>query len=110
MNRKKKESAKQAVAKKMIPEFNTFLLSLIEDVLKKTLITNSNLKIKLRFNRLIVQDSTIVKLPLCLFEEFSGVSNGKVPVANARIQVVYDLISEQFLKFEIYLFSTPHNK
>ena len=62
------------------------------------------------FNRLIVQDSTIIKLPLRLFEEFSGVSNGKVQVANARIQVVYDLISEQFLKFEIDTYSKNDQK
>lgn len=36
INEQKKESvSKQAVAKKMTPEFNTFLLSLIEKVLKK---------------------------------------------------------------------------
>lgn len=36
INEQKKESvSKQAVAKKMTPEFDTFLLSLIEEVLKK---------------------------------------------------------------------------
>lgn len=72
--------------------------------------SDSNLKIKQLFNRLIVQDSTIIKLPLRLFEEFSGVSNGKVQVTNARIQVVYDLISEQFLKFEIEPYSKNDRK
>ncbi len=62
------------------------------------------------FSRLILQDSTIIKLPIRLFEEFSGVSNGKVQVANARIQVVYDLISEQFLKFEIESYSKNDQK
>jgi len=47
---------------------------------------------------------------LRLFDEFSGVSNGKVQVANARIQVVYDLISEQFLKFEIETYSKNDQK
>lgn len=45
-----------------------------------------------------------------LFKEFSGVSNGKVQVTNARIQVVYDLISEQFLKFEIEPYSKNDQK
>lgn len=57
-----------------------------------------------------MQDSTIIKLPLRLFEEFSGVSNGKVQVANARIQVAYDLISEQFIKFEIETYSKNDQK
>ena len=45
-----------------------------------------------------------------LFKEFSGVSNGKVQVTNARIQVAYDLISEQFLKFEIETYSKNDQK
>jgi hypothetical protein len=87
-------------------------LSLIQEVLKKIIIisSNNNLVIKKEFKRILVQDSTIIKLPLRLFKEFSGVSNGKVQVANARIQVVYDLISEQFLKFEIGPYSKNDQK
>ncbi len=40
-----------------------------------------------------------------MFDDFSGVSNGKVQVANARVQLVYDLVSEQFLKFSIEPYS-----
>lgn len=51
--------------------------------------------------RILVQDSTIIRLPLRLFEIFSGVKNASSSVCNARIQGVYDLISRQFIKFSI---------
>jgi hypothetical protein len=54
-----------------------------------------------RYNRVLVQDSTIIKLPLRLFNQFSGVSNGHTSVCNARIQGVYDLISGCFIHFSI---------
>lgn len=47
------------------------------------------------FKRILVQDSTILKLPNHLFNLFSGVSNGLVQVANARIQFAFDLLSER---------------
>jgi hypothetical protein len=54
-----------------------------------------------KYNRVIIQDSTIIKLPLNLFAQFSGVSNGHHQVCNARIQGVYDLLSGSFLTFSI---------
>lgn len=54
-----------------------------------------------RYNRVIVQDSTIIKLPLRLFNQFSGVSNGHSSVCNARIQGIYDLLSGCFISFSI---------
>lgn len=59
------------------------------------------LRISGQYKRLIVQDSTIIKLPARLFEIFSGVSNGHSQVCNARIQGVYDLLSERFISFSI---------
>jgi len=47
-----------------------------------------------KFTRILLQDSTIIGLPIRLFELFSGVSNAHVSVCNARIQCVYDLIEE----------------
>jgi len=49
----------------------------------------------------LVQDSTIIKLPVRLFAFFSGVSNASSSVCNARIQCVYDLITEAFICFTI---------
>ncbi len=53
------------------------------------------------YKRILVQDSTIIKLPYRLFKIFSGVSNQHSTVCNARIQGVYDLISGSFVSFSI---------
>ena len=58
-----------------------------------------------RFKRIIVQDSTIVKLPNRLFFLFSGVSNGVGKTANARIQYAFDIINEQVKYFSIDSYS-----
>jgi hypothetical protein len=54
-----------------------------------------------RFKRILLQDSTIIKLPFRLFEIFSGVKNAHTAVCNARIQGIYDLLSGHFLQFSI---------
>jgi hypothetical protein len=54
-----------------------------------------------KYKRIIIQDSTIIKLPCRLFQIFSGVSNMHDSVCNARIQGVYDLLSGCFLHFSI---------
>ncbi len=56
---------------------------------------------RLRFKRILLQDSTIIKLPLRLFAAYSGVKNGHTAVCNARIQGIYDLLSGQFVRFSI---------
>jgi len=53
------------------------------------------------FNRVIVQDSTIIRLPQRLFNVFSGVANASSKVCNARIQGVYDILNERFISFSI---------
>ena len=82
-----------------------------EEFLKKILaltITNKidndlieTLKAKSIFTRILVQDSTITRLPIRLFSNFSGVANGQSKVCNARVQCVYDLLSEQFVSFSV---------
>lgn len=54
-----------------------------------------------QFKRIIVQDSTIIKLPAKLFKDFSGVANQTTKVCNARIQGVYDIVNERFITFSI---------
>jgi hypothetical protein len=54
-----------------------------------------------KFKRVLIQDSTIIGLPVRLFSFFSGVSNGHSSVCNARIQCVYDLMAESFIYFTI---------
>jgi hypothetical protein len=53
------------------------------------------------YQRVLVQDSSVIRLPGWLFDKFSGVSNGQQQVCNARIQVVYDIKSMAFVSFEI---------
>ena len=50
---------------------------------------------------MLVQDSTVIKLPVHLFAEFSGVSNAQSSVCNARIQATYDLIPSRLIGFSI---------
>lgn len=97
--------SKQAVSKKMTKKFDLFLIDLTQKILSNIYNPNKNIVIQKYFQRILVQDSTIVKLPLRLFKDMSGVANKTTQVANARIQVVYDLVSEQFLKFEIESYS-----
>jgi hypothetical protein len=54
-----------------------------------------------RFKRILLQDSTILKLPLRLFAAFSGVKNAHAAACNARVQGIYDLLSGQFVQFSI---------
>jgi DDE family transposase len=54
-----------------------------------------------KYKRILVQDSTIIKLPVRLFGLFSGVSNAHSSVCNARIQCAYDLITGGFVFFTI---------
>jgi hypothetical protein len=58
------------------------------------------------YDRILLQDSTVIKLPGWLFSHFSGVSNGHQQVCNARIQVVYDIKKMSFESFEI----SPYTK
>ena len=53
------------------------------------------------YQRLLLQDSTIIQLPASLFAAFSGVKNATSTVCNARIQCVYDLKAGTFVKFTI---------
>ena len=53
------------------------------------------------YQRVLLQDSTIIQLPARLFASFSGVQNATSTVCNARIQCVYDLKAGTFIQFTI---------
>jgi len=53
------------------------------------------------YQRILLQDSTVIQLPASLFAAFSGVKNATSTVCNARIQCVYDLKAGTFVKFTI---------
>ncbi len=53
------------------------------------------------YGRMLVQDSTILRLPSRLFEDYSGVANAHATACNARLQVVYDLLAGEFVSFSL---------
>lgn len=96
---------KQALHKAMNkPTFLDFIHKVFNElILIKLDISNNNIKSK--YNRIIIQDSTIIKLPQKLFKYFSGVRNQSKQFANARIQVALDIISNTFNLFSIDSYS-----
>jgi hypothetical protein len=96
-------ASKQAFWKKVNPNCIVFFQKVLARIIKAKIssIALGTLKGNVCYKRVLVQDSTIIKLPLQLFEVFSGVSNAHTAVCNARIQGVYDLLSGNFLSFSI---------
>lgn len=58
-----------------------------------------------RCKRILVQDSTVIKLPSKLMAVFSGVRNAHTKVCNARIQFIFDLLSGSFIQWSIDAYS-----
>ncbi len=99
--------SRQAVHQKLKLSAELFFEKILGIIIKNKFSNEelNSLKRNSKYKRIIVQDSTIIKLPSRLFELFSGVSNGKVQVANARIQATYDLLKEEFIYFSIDSYS-----
>ncbi len=94
--------SKQAISKKVNPACVQFFQSVLAFIINSRLSQEELGLMKSRsYKRVLVQDSTILKLPQKLFKVFSGVSNGHTVVCNARIQGVYDLLSGTFISFSI---------
>ena len=95
--------SRQAVWKKMTIECKNFFEQVLAEVISKKIGTDEIKKqiAKLGYERVLLQDSTVIKLPNRLFEVFSGVSNGHSTVCNARIQATYDILSGKFIEFSI---------
>jgi Transposase DDE domain len=95
--------SKQAVWKRINSSCVLFFQSALALLIKLKVTDQEREAVKAcgKYNRVIIQDSTIIKLPLSLFNQFSGVSNGHHQVCNARIQGSYDLLSGCFLSFSI---------
>ncbi len=74
--------SRQAVAKRINENFVKFLRMVLEHAINHR-VNLRDLEVESNntcFPRILVQDSTIVKLPSRLFNEFSGVSNGSSTV------------------------------
>lgn len=95
--------SKQAVWKRINTACVLFFQSALALLIKLKVTDQEKEAVKAcgKYNRVIIQDSTIIQLPLNLFAQFSGVSNGHHQVCNARIQGAYDLLSGSFLSFSI---------
>ena len=85
-------------------EFLNCLETIYKDVLLSKLNLNCN-KLKGKYKRIVIQDSTIINLPKRLFNYFSGVSNDFVQVANARIQLALDILSNGIIHFSLNSYS-----
>lgn len=95
--------SKQAIWKKMTVACQTFFEKVLAEVMSKKL-EEGLIKIpfnRCKYKRILVQDSTIIKLPQKLFDIYSGVSNGHSQVCNARVQATYNLLSGEFVSFSI---------
>jgi hypothetical protein len=98
--------SRQAVALRLGESFETFIEHLLGDVIAHRLAGDDAHPEALQerfcgYRRVLVQDSTVIKLPGHLFTDFSGVSNGQSSVCNARIQATYDLIPSRLVVFSI---------
>jgi len=93
------EVSRQAIWKRFRPSCETFLQSILTRAIGSR--SGADAEWEGRFGRLLLQDSTVVRLPLRLFGEYSGVPNAHQAVCNARIQVVYDVLAGQFVSFSI---------
>lgn len=67
-----------------------------------TSVTEDDCNLLEKYGRVVVQDSTVIRLPEWLFGEFSGVSNAHSCVCNARIQALYDLKARSLVSFCCY--------
>lgn len=105
LNNPTKSISKQALHSAMSKAaFVKFIEQIISDLLlQKLAVSKGNLGS--RFKRVIVQDSTIIKLPKRLFDSFSGVKNGYVQVANARLQFALNLLTNHLIHFSIDTYS-----
>lgn len=92
---------KQALHKAMSKDAFVVFINRIFNELLQSKLELSNNKLKDKFNRIIIQDSTIVKLPKSLFQYFSGVKNKVTQVANSRLQLALDIKSNVFQLFSI---------
>ena len=100
------DPSRQAIALRLGQPFEDFLKTLLGHVIslkvEQDMEAGKFASMNFRdYQRVLVQDSTVIKLPAALFPEFSGVSNGHATVCNARIQAVYDLISGKLIEFSI---------
>lgn len=100
-------ASRQAYHQRMGPDCVAFFVKALAHLMswKSGSQKNGSVFTNSSYTRILVQDSTVVRLPTRLFDTFSGVKNAHSSVCNARIQCVYDLVSQEFIHFSIDSYS-----
>lgn len=97
--------SRQAVSLRLNQAFENILQRLLERVIREKTTgagpAAGPLQVFRHYRRVLVQDSTVIKLPSHLFEDFSGVANAHGSVCNARIQATYNLLDHGLLAVAI---------
>jgi hypothetical protein len=95
--------SKQAISQRMDQSCVTFAQSILAKLIAKQIPATFSQQrgVGERYQRILIQDSTLVHLPTRHLNVFSGVANAHSAVCHARIQGVYDVKSSQFLSFSI---------
>jgi hypothetical protein len=97
--------SKQAINKRINEHLVKFLESVLASIIAHTIKVPSTVSSK--FKRVILQDSSVVRLPDHWAKEFPGNKNGKGKTyAMLKIQTMYDLLKEQFCYFRFTPFTT----
>jgi hypothetical protein len=98
--------SRQAVSLRLNQAFADLLQQLLEKVIREKTAGDAWAAVQplpafRHYRRVLVQDSTIIKLPNHLFEDFGGVANAHASVCNARIQATYNLRDHRLLAVAI---------
>jgi hypothetical protein len=104
-----KNISKQGLWKRMTDRFNKFLLLILFDAMQQQTkdVQKQTKKHEWakKFKRILLQDSTVLALPVWLAWCFPGnVSRGNKK-AQLKIQLVYDILSDRLIAFEITAFT-----
>jgi hypothetical protein len=98
--------SKQALWERVGPQAIEFLRACLGLVIGRNVVADRSLPGALKhFKRVLVQDSTLIKLCPGLAKSFPGSANHRGSKSGQlRIQAVYDLVTQQFLSFSLSSF------
>jgi Transposase DDE domain len=97
--------SKQAISKRMRPAVVQYLQGVLAQVIAQRFHGLAQ-AMSLPFARILIQDSTTVRLPSHLASAYPGNSNQrKTPIALVKVQAVYNILQEQFCSFWISPFT-----